>query len=143
VIPILLIGLAVLFGFQNCAQPNDIDARDQASSACGQHGSQNFVATGADQQFIPPCGVITVKAWGAGGGGGGAASGNGGAGAFVTGTLIVTPGAPLTVVVGVGGVSGSVSGAGVGGYGGGGTSPGDITFACGGGGGLSGIQDSS
>lgn len=75
---------------------------------------QIFSHTGADQTFVVPAGVtsLRVKLWGAGG------AGNGGSGAFVTGVLSVTPGETLTVIVGGGG--GFISGTAPASYGGGG-----------------------
>ncbi len=68
-----------------------------------------FGYTGADQTFTVPAGVywLQVKAWGAGGGGSrytGIYS-TGGAGGYVSGTISVTPGDILKVVVGRGGRS--------------------------------------
>ena len=76
---------------------------------------QTFLATGGPQPWIVPAGVtsLSVKLWGAGGGGTGY---SGGAGGFVTGTISVTPGETLTIVVGGGGAM-----AGGAGYGGGGS----------------------
>jgi hypothetical protein len=66
-------------------------------------GTSIFTYTGSDQSYTVPTGVtsITATMWGAGGGGGGAASG--GPGAFVSGTLSVTAGQTLKVIVGQGG----------------------------------------
>ncbi|MEJ8561057.1 hypothetical protein QTO30_07345 [Yoonia sp. GPGPB17] len=68
-----------------------------------------FGYTGADQTFTVPQGVrtIDVKVWGAGGGGSreGQPFSTGGAGAFVSGTIPVTAGDQLTIVVGQGGRS--------------------------------------
>ncbi|MFZ2026353.1 MAG: LamG domain-containing protein [Microgenomates group bacterium] len=68
--------------------------------------------TGADQTYTVPAGVtsVNVKMWG-GGGGGGAPGGwtygyAGGGGGYTSGTIAVTPGQVLTVMVGAGGVSG-------------------------------------
>ncbi len=69
-----------------------------------------FSYTGGDQSYTVPAGVtsITVKMWGAGGGGGflgGWTMGfSGGAGGFTQGTIAVTGGQVLTVIVGGGGV---------------------------------------
>ena len=67
-----------------------------------------FAYTGADQSFLVPTGVTSVKVsmWGAGGGG---ADNTGGAGAYVEGTLAVTPEETLTVVVGQRGINGAGS----------------------------------
>ncbi|HYV91679.1 MAG TPA: fibronectin type III domain-containing protein, partial [Chitinophagales bacterium] len=76
--------------------------------------------SGADQYFTVPDGVtqLTVKLWGAGGAGGNydPCPAYGGGGGYVTGTIIVTPGETLTIVVGGKGETGSGAGA----YGGGG-----------------------
>ena len=62
------------------------------------------------QTFNVPVGVtsVTVSAWGGGGcsgqNSGGFARGGGGGGAFTRGTIPVTPGNQLTVVVGAGGI---------------------------------------
>ena len=66
---------------------------------------QTFTYTGSNQTFVVPTNVssLTVYLWGAGGGSGG---GLGGGGAFVSGTLSVTPAQPLTLLVGEGGLAG-------------------------------------
>lgn len=76
------------------------------------HNTTVFSVTGADQTYTVPAGVtsINVKMWG-GGGGGGAPGGwtygyAGGGGGYTSGTIAVTPGQVLTVMVGAGGVSG-------------------------------------
>lgn len=78
--------------------------------------SKIYDFTGSDQTYVVPEGVtsITVKLWGAGGGSGSNYSttqypnvGCGGAGGFVSGTLSVTPGEKLTVIVGQGGIGGT------------------------------------
>ena len=82
----------------------------------GQNSStKTFGYTGADQTYVVPAGVtsLTVKMWG-GGGGGGAPGGwtygyPGGGSGYTTGTLAVTPGQVLTVMVGAGGNKGSSS----------------------------------
>jgi hypothetical protein len=69
-----------------------------------------FICTKSDQKFVVPAGVTTikVKAWGAGGAGGapgGWTYGSpGGAGGFTTGSLAVTTGQVLTIIVGQGGI---------------------------------------
>jgi hypothetical protein len=63
-------------------------------------GSNIFTYTGSDQSYTVPVGTnsIVVTMWGAGGGG--AYNSNvGGPGAFVSGTLSVTPGDTLKVIV--------------------------------------------
>ena len=79
----------------------------------GQNGfgqTQTFNYTGSNQTFTVPVGVtsVTVSAWGGGGcsgqNSGGLARGGGGGGAFTRGTIPVTPGGQLTVVVGAGGI---------------------------------------
>jgi hypothetical protein len=87
-----------------------------------------FGYAGDDQDFVVPAGVtqVVVKLWGAGGGSHNTA--DGGAGGFVTGTLAVTPGETLTIVIGQGGLNGESA------YGGGGGSTEDSNPARGGGG---------
>ena len=75
-----------------------------------------FTYLGSNQTFVVPTGVssLSVKLWGAGGGGSGGYwgidpnAGSGGGGGHASGTLAVTPGESLTVLVGVGGRSYSV-----------------------------------
>ena len=63
-----------------------------------------FSYTGADQSYVVPAGVTSIKAilWGAGGGGGYVGTGTvyGGAGAYLEGILKVTPSSTLTIIVG-------------------------------------------
>ena len=63
----------------------------------------SFPYNGSVQTFNVPTGItsLTVKIWGAGGAGGYFAAG--GTGAYVTGTLTVTSGQTLTLLVGQGG----------------------------------------
>ena len=74
-----------------------------------------FNYTGADQTYTVPAGVtsIFVKAWGGGGGGGSKGGWNfgypGGGGGYSEGTIAVTPGQVLTVIVGAGGNNGTIS----------------------------------
>jgi uncharacterized OsmC-like protein len=86
----------------------------------------SYPYSGANQTFVVPAGVtsISVKIWGAGGGGSGGPS-SGGSGAFVKGTLAVTPGQSLVLVVGGAGTysttvlkAGGFGGGGAGRYGG-------------------------
>ncbi|HZK61516.1 MAG TPA: hypothetical protein VFC41_05525, partial [Anaerovoracaceae bacterium] len=71
--------------------------------------SQTYSIAGT-QTFIPPSGVtsINVQAWGGGGCGGyntsGRARGGGGGGAYTSGTISCTPGVPITIIVGAGGI---------------------------------------
>ena len=71
--------------------------------------SQTYTTAGTTT-FTPPPGVtsITVQAWGGGGcsgnNTGGRARGGGGGGAFTQGTISVTPGVPITIIVGAGGI---------------------------------------
>jgi hypothetical protein len=84
-----------------------------------------FSHSGADQTYTVPAGVtsLNIKMWGGGGGGGNAGGWNfgfaGGGGGYTTGTLAVTPGQVLTMIVGAGGNPGNVSGSSYS-YGGGG-----------------------
>ena len=99
--------------------------------------SSNYSYVGSNQTFTVPAGVTTISVamWGAGGGGN---ASRGGAGAYINGTLSVTPGQLLTLVVGQGGLPGQ-SGGTVTMYGGGGNVPNNNTN-CGAGGGRSAIQ---
>ena len=124
-----------------------------ASAANAQNVVQTFTYTGADQTFTVPANVtsINVYLWGAGGYGPGSFSGLGGGGAFVSGSLAVTPGSVFTLLVGgAGGISSGGFGGGGSGVGGGGGrsalqqsgASGDLVDAGGGGGsggGLSGV----
>jgi hypothetical protein len=67
--------------------------------------SQTFQYTGANQTFTVPSGVtsLSVSIWGAGGGYNGYYGAGAGAGAYLKGTLTVTPGKVLSFVVGPGG----------------------------------------
>jgi len=102
-------------------------------------GSTIFSYTGTDQTYTVPVGTtsVTVTMWGAGGGG--ATNTNaGGPGAFVRGTLSVTAGDTLRVIVGQGGpqIAASV-------YGGGGpgsSNAADTSARSGSGGGRSALQ---
>ena len=97
-------------------------------------GSTIFSYTGADQNYTVPVGTtsVTVTMWGAGGGGN---NNLGGPGAFVSGTLSVTPGETLRVIVGQGGPLNTVSV-----YGGGGPSSTNQNEDAGSGGGRSALQ---
>ena len=108
-----------------------------------------FSYTGAIQTFTVPSGVttLTVTLSGGGGGSGNNQNTNGGSGALVSGTITVTPGQVLTVIVGQGGMSnrGSATGgsASFGGGGAGGSyTPGGVAGS-GAGGGRSAIQNNS
>jgi large repetitive protein len=100
----------------------------------------SYTYTGANQTFVVPVGVtsISVKMWGAGGAGAGGPSA-GGSGALVKGTIAVTPGQVLALVVGGGGQR-STTAAIAGGFGGGGASG---NKQGGSGGGYSGIFNTS
>ncbi len=103
-----------------------------------------YDTTGGDQTFVVPPGVTAVRAklWGAGGGGPEPSpmseQNAGGSGGFTVGTLSVTPGDNLRLVVGAGGPNAATVPA----YGGGGAAgfgPGSPSGTGGGGGGMSGI----
>ena len=111
-----------------------------------------FTYTGANQTFTVPAStyppIVTVYMWGAGGGGTTGTSrptNYGGAGAYLQGTLLVTPGETLTVIVGQGGSAITVNGAAAAAtYGGGGGVPsGGNSTQNSSGGGRSAIQRSS
>ena len=76
---------------------------------------QIFSYTGSVATFTVPSGITSIdcKVWGAGGGGGRAGGwGQGsdaGSGGFASGTITVTPGQVLNIVVGQGGINGSTS----------------------------------
>ncbi len=134
-----------------CAYSLD-GATNDTSITTGGSGETNtlvYNATGSEQNFTVPAGVtsIDVKVWGAGGGGGWYSSDtyswSGGAGGFSNGTITVTPGETLKIIVGAGGINtSSYNGNGIGGYlGGGNGTLGDASGA--GGGGLSGIFSES
>jgi hypothetical protein len=103
--------------------------------------SSAFAYTGADQTFTIPFGVTSIILYMWGAGGGGASTGlAGGAGAFIQGSLSVTPGQVLTLIVGGGTASRYGGGANGGQFPGGGrssikTSGGDEIVIVGGGGG--------
>lgn len=88
-------------------------SRTQATSLARRFGgsitafTRTFNYTGADQSFVVPTGVTSVKVYIWGGGGSGTTTINGsfygGAGAYVEGILTVTPGETLTIYVGQGG----------------------------------------
>ena len=95
---------------------------------------QSFDYTGAMQNLVVPPGTtkISVIMWGAGGGSD-AVGYVGGAGGYADGTLDVTPGEVLSILVG--GAGGACSaGVGTGGFGGGGDGGAGSLGACGGGG---------
>lgn len=102
--------------------------------------------SGADQTFTVPTGVSAVflKAWGAGGGGPNTSyyttQRGGGGGGFASGTLAVTAGSTLGIVVGQGGRMNDIVGV----YGGGGAGGNGATISRGAsGGGLSGVFTST
>jgi len=98
-------------------------------------GTNIFTYTGSDQTYTVPVGTtsITVTMWGAGGGGN---NNLGGPGAFVSGTLSVTAGQTLKVIVGQGGPVNTASVYG----GGGGSSTNGADDDAGSGGGRSALQ---
>ena len=93
-----------------------------ADPSPGDTATCTFSYTGAAETWVVPAGVTsaTFELWGAQGG---RVSPNaGGQGAHVQGTLALSPGQPLTLIVGGSGAFGGISaGAGAGGFGGGGT----------------------
>lgn len=98
-------GNLTVYGVNSCGNgtvsPNYYITVNTAS-----HSSQNFTCTGSSTTFVVPSCVysVTAKIWGAGGGGNNyGATTYGGAGGYTTGTIAVTPGETLTVVVGCGG----------------------------------------
>ena len=106
-----------------------------------------FGYTGTNQTYTVPAGVTAVRIymWGAGGGGGDATQSaitHGGGGGYVEGTLCVTPGENLTVIVGAGGKQGSAANIATYGGGGAGGSNNNIYYT-GSGGGRSAIRRSN
>ena len=96
-----------------------------SSLNAGLSGLNIFTYSGSDQSYTVPSGVtsVTISMWGAGGGGG-QAGGYGGGGAYVNGTLAVTAGMSLRIIVGQGGSVGASSSYGGGGFGNGAASGG-------------------
>lgn len=90
-------------------------------SCVGATCTISFTATNDFYNFVAPSANLTVEV--NGGGGGVASSGGRGNGGRVTGTLVVTAGATLTIYVGAAGAAGTASGA-IGGLSGGRTSGG-------------------
>ena len=117
--------------------PQFINAAEVACSTvdAGFTTCRQFTASGSDQTFTVPANVtsIDIQAWGAGGGGSDfdywRTNSGGGGGGFATGTLSVTPGQQLTIVVGSGGIASRTSTAG--------TSHANRTYGGGGAGGTS------
>jgi hypothetical protein len=104
----------------------------------------SFYYSGGYMQYTVPAGVtsVTVHVWGGGGGGGYGTAAVGGAGAYVNGSLSVSPGQVVRVVVGRGGPWLGVHGSDAQGGGGGGW-PGALstgTYYGGAGGGRSAVQ---
>jgi len=91
-----------------------------SSLNAGLSGLNIFTYTGADQSYTVPSGVtsVTISMWGAGGGPGSVYA-IGGGGAYLTGSLAVTAGMSLRIIVGQGGSDGASSSYGGGGFGGG------------------------
>jgi hypothetical protein len=110
----------------------------------GGAATTSTYTTAGTNSFVVPVGVasVTIKAWGAGGGSGSTGFSNyGGGGGFAQGTLTVTPGETLSIIVGGGGAQYFT--AGTPGGGGDGGSTGDATFRPGGGGGRSEVSRGS
>jgi hypothetical protein len=110
----------------------------------GESTGTSVYSTAGTDTYTVPSGVtsVTIKAWGAGGGAGSSCNnGCGGGGGFAQGTLTVTPGEVLSVMVGGGGARFLTGGTpGGGGAGGSGT---DGSFIAGGGGGRSEVSRGS
>lgn len=91
-------------------------AQVACTPSAGFNSCVRYNYTGANQTYTVPTGItsINVKAWGAGGGGVDflyyPLQGGGGGGGYATGTIAVTPGQVLTLVVGQGGISATSSG---------------------------------
>lgn len=90
------------------------------------HSQVVYNYTGSIQSYTVPTGVTSIEVLMWGGGGAGSYrnannnAGSGGSGAFVKGSLTVTPGQVLYIVVGGGGTYSTTNGTHAGGYGGGG-----------------------
>jgi hypothetical protein len=127
----LSVGKALSANVTYSCAPGPIYYRVRASYCAGQsdnsatgvfvHNSWTFAAVGSVQTYTVPCGItrVYVRLGGGGGGRGGEANAIASYGALVTGTLTVTPGAVLTLIVGNKGYDFGGTG-GAGGYGGGG-----------------------
>jgi hypothetical protein len=117
------------------------DADGTLTTSGGATQNQNFTFTGNTQTFVVPVGVtsITYSAYGAEGYD--TANASAGLGASVSGTMSVTPGETITIVVGGAGGAGGprASGGAGGGYNGGGNAFNDW-YTGGGGGGASDIR---
>ena len=127
------------YNFTVRASTTDDDYTDRAFSIAVNkpRDAVIFTQTAADQDWTAPSGVkrVIVSAWGASGGGDGG-NGYGGTGAYVKGTISVTPGAAYKIVVGRGGRYSGSDAESPGVYGGGGSG-----FENPGGGGLTGFFD--
>ncbi len=133
--------------FSHCASGYTLS--DGACTATDSSGSVAFEHTGAAQTWTVPPQVewVHVEAWGGGGGGcnNGCASSSGGGGGFASGTLAVTPGETLTIIVGGAGARGldGAQAGGAGGFGGGGNGGWAEHTVGGGGGGRSAVRRGS
>lgn len=127
------------YNFTVRASTTDEDFTDRAFSITVNkpRDAVIFTHTQSDQDWTAPSGVkrVIVSAWGASGGND-SSSGFGGTGAYVKGTIAVTPGAAYKIVVGRGGRYGGSDVQSQGVYGGGGSG-----YENPGGGGLSGFFD--
>lgn len=133
----------VVSGLLLAGLANSLAAEVACTPDAGLSQCTSFTFSGADQSFIVPEGVtaLEVGMWGAGGGGSPFGStGLGGGGGYAGGSLAVTPGATLTIVVGEGGKPRTIIPT----YGGGGAGGNDSSagnFDGGSGGGRSALRD--
>ncbi len=106
--------LALVFLLANCTSFATA-AVTNCTPTAGFTACLRITYSGADQTFTVPTGItsIHVRAWGAAGGGANSTfyqlQGGGAGGGYATGTLAVTPGQNLTVVVGQGGIPNSTA----------------------------------
>jgi hypothetical protein len=100
--------LARIYALDSAASGNTISQLvfQTVPQSSSTNFSNAFYSVGSNQTFTVPANVsqITVSMWGAGGGGGTNISYVGGPGAYITGTLAVTAGQVLTLIVGSPGI---------------------------------------
>ena len=94
-------------GLTDASESCDLGSGNCAPGECVAAGKVAFAYTGAAVSWTAPSGVNSalIKVWAAGGGGGNAEGRQfpGGGGGFTSGTVALTPGESLTILVGQGG----------------------------------------